>query len=315
MPDRPRVATRGRLVAVLLVVGLGVVLTLVLVSVTRAPDLPPVSLGEERTADPCSLISPSALAPFGEVRVDPDQGPLASCLARVGDPGAVTVTVSFYRPGEVPPQPAERSVGSVVVSEAVRYPSGCGRYATLADGTALLVRATDRRSGAPCAIVDAATDAGVGMLTAGAVGRREPDPAAVVARLDACTVIDPDAANAPGVGTDRIQPGYAGASCRFGADDLTAPSLIVTMARRDPEAPTTRIGRHEAVVSPVPGGPGEPGFCEVSLVQREFPSAAGARVDVVEILYSGTPAQDGTALCAVATGLATAAEARLPAPT
>ncbi|MGQ0572963.1 MAG: serine/threonine-protein kinase [Pseudonocardia sp.] len=309
-PAHPR--RTGLLVAaalgVLAVLAAGVAGALLLGGGSGTGPAAAVSLGDPRTADPCSLIDTVALARHGTVTVDQANVPFSGCRAdlRPAGGGALGLSVEFTLTRATNGLDGDpEQVDGVTLQRLRGSGSICARELLLADRTVVAVYAQGQAADL-CAVADTGARAAARILGTRGAGAREPlDVTSPLAGVDACTLLDADAlAAVPGARSPGT-PGFGDWSCSWGSP---APAVYVNFDRGEPPDPRSAItvqivGRAAAIV------PGD-GRCRVELVQRRYRGSLGERADLVQLTVFGR--DDGT--CGSAAALATAAAGKLPAP-
>ncbi|MER5525208.1 protein kinase [Streptomyces sp. NPDC002677] len=185
------------------------------------------TMGEARTADPCTLLDAASLSRFGGTELDPDYGEIDRCDVLVknndGDDNAdVQVNLDADQDnyeGDL----TTRVVGHLTVVDLKPDDDSCERAVLTADRHQIRIVGKKLGTGAPdpCDLADAATDHVVGVLDDGPVPRRTARPAAEsLARLDACTLLGTaDLARVPGVDADHRDRGFGGWDCDWSSDD------------------------------------------------------------------------------------------------
>lgn len=306
-PPRPRRAALLTGIAAVVVVLLGAVAAGWALLAGGDGAAAATTLGDPRTADPCSLIDTAALSRHGTVAVDQANVPFSGCRADVRPPGgdplalAVEFTLTSASGGH---DGDPEQVGGVTLQRLRPTGTVCARELRLGDGTVVAVYAQGE-GGDRCAVADTGALAAAEILSTRGVGRREPlDVTSPLAGVDACGLLDDaDLAAVPGAG----QPGRAGFghwSCTWGSP---TPAVYVNFDRGAPpdaDSPVTGViaGRDAAIV------PGD-GRCRVDLVQRRYSGSLGERADLVQVTVFG----DGET-CRRAAALAGAAAGGLPPP-
>lgn len=273
-----------------------------------------------RGTDPCSLLSPAALARFGATELDTAYGGFDRCdvLVHRADGTDVDVGVDFD-PGQPSDLPTSTVRGSVRVSEEPTDSGRCTRL-LLPSGTDVTVAVTARTEGeghahAPlCALADAGADRAATVLDEGrARPRRATFPPGSLFHQDACALLTAKALEVvPGAGATVPDPDFGRWSCdwRSAASGL---EVTVSFDRGSPLRATygtiTRIAGRSALVRP--DGPDENAW-QVKVVQRTYRVGRGrTRIETLDVLVGGEA--DEETLRRTATALATAAAARLPA--
>ncbi len=304
---------------------------------SRSTAAAPASLfGDHRTADPCALTRPSALAPYGSAQLDSAYGGFDRCDVIVGTKAGpeIDVEVDFVGgPAPQLPAPAKTTGRVGVVNE---QPDGgeCDRTLLITgqsaadgdDGDAhVVVTAKPADDSSPssallCRMADTATTSAVAALNAvpkgGQLPRREPPlPAASLVNTDACTLLTARALEVvPGVNADDPDIGFGHWDCSWGS---TTNDTYVDLRfdRGEPltadDGTPTRLGGHQAFIAP----PDEEGdhTALVTVVHRTYTGQQGDRQEeTVELVVGGT--RTDAQLRDMATRLAAAAATRLTAP-
>ncbi|WP_435134146.1 serine/threonine-protein kinase [Actinacidiphila sp. bgisy144] len=310
--------------------------------------------GDQRTADPCALAKPAALARYGDAELDPAYGNFDRCDVIV-DTGAgprIDIEVEFAD-GSAQPPGTVRTDGRVrVVAEPAdggecdrtllldgatsngsggdgpdgtgtgSGTSGSGQGARHRTGSAhAVVTAKPADDSTPsaavlCGMADTATTAAVAALNAvppgGRLPRRQPPlPDSSLAATDACTLLPATALEVvPGIDADHPDVSYGnwGCSWRSTTSDL---DVDLTFDRGEPptagDGTATRLGGHRAFVEPP-----DDGSVVVDVVHRTYTGSQGDHLaETFELAVSGSGGD--ARLRTMATRLATAAAARLPA--
>ncbi len=298
-------------------------------SVAGVPALPstvgPIALtGDPKAADPCALIDPAPLRQFGRPFITISYL-LQGCQARIDTPsGVVRLDVLFYTPAEsvadlggTPQQLGDLTIvrnGNVTGDFVTR----CQNVLVLADRTTIYITA-ERPESLPddlCAVTEVGTVTAANALARDGISYR-PDrtSGSLIARSDACTVLDTTALRrVAGLDTNILYPGFANWSCTWGPSSKGSPQVHLTFRRDDASVddygdPTTIAGRR-AWLHTRPGD-NNPQRCTAYVVHRPAPSATAA-TEMFEIRVDAPRSRED--LCARATELATAIEAKLPAP-
>jgi hypothetical protein len=276
-------------------------------------------LGDHRTADPCALTKPAALAPFGDPSRDPAYGGFNRCDTIVQtDSGSVDVEV------ELDGGPTGDITGPSTTEGRVRLikeePDGgeCDRtlllpgrdhvHATVTakpadDGslaTSLLCRMADVASADAVSAVNAVPSGGE------IVRRSPPLPDGSLLHQDACTLLDAKALETvPGINATEPDIGFGNWDCSWGS--TTSDTYVhVYFDRGDPltaaNGTPTRLGGLRAFVAP----PNEEGdhTALVQVVARTDGTGGDAIHELVEVVVGGSSRSDSE-LRSLATGLAT----------
>jgi len=283
------------------------------------------TVGDERTADPCSLVDRESLARFGTPTFDQGYGEFNRCgvLVRQSqeEPDLVDVYLVIYGPPEYPTQP--HTPGQLGPIDRPPEKDGeCGRSIRLPDGNNVVITARHKAGWeAPlCKMADALTDGALTRLKAAPIPRRPtPFPAESLATVDACALLT-KADLAAAVGENRFvpEPDFGRWICYWQREDI---ELDVSFVRTWPQTPgdddgeLIKIGDRDAFIEmDTAGDTGNP-VCDLDIVHRKYRNDDPVNdkweelvVVNVELGADGQP----DVLCAAATTLATAIVARLP---
>ncbi|MDT0445950.1 serine/threonine-protein kinase [Streptomyces johnsoniae] len=274
---------------------------------------------DQRTADPCGLLSPRALARFGAVRLDRDYGNFDRCdlLVEPAAGGEVDVLVDLNTAPS--PESAERIErdGEVGVVRFAADESACERFLLLPDGNWALVAAKHSYETDPdlCGMADAATDHALGVLNSGDPFPRRPVPFPDVslALHDACGLPTTEAlvAALPGVRAAEADVGFGDWSC--GWHSSMDDSWIDLRFDRDgpltaEDGEPVRFGRYSGALEPDGDGPKT---CVGHLEYRTYYDSDNApAVEKLLLVVSG-PGEPGV-LCETAGELMESMAAELP---
>ncbi|WP_198036959.1 serine/threonine-protein kinase [Nocardia sp. BMG51109] len=288
----------------------------VAIPVTAATD----TLGDRRTADPCALLDPAALAEFGRIDLTTDEANFDTCDLRVRmwgddfhpDVGRVRLILKADAPEQTSQLSLVRSGNVTIVSEP---PSGTRCIRTLVVSSGGNIEITGERLAEagpdPCAIADASVIHARDMVWRSAIPRRSaPFPAASLARHDACGLLDASALGKV-AGIDAVHPvvGFGNWSCRWNS---TIEGHVTV--RYDRDSLKTAADGQPLTLAGLPAfrrsGPTDQNSCVVQIEYRRFRGTSGGdRAEVVVIQYSGAPTT--AERCATVTDLATTVAADL----
>ncbi|QKW06336.1 serine/threonine protein kinase [Streptomyces sp. NA04227] len=276
--------------------------------------------GDHRSADPCALTEPAALAEYGESERDRDYGNFDRCDVLVdtgtGDPVDVEVNLDFGGHSELA-APA-RTVGGIGIVTDEPESDECGRTLLPPDkDVTVVVRAKQDDAGdgggaSLCTIADTAADSAAEVLDRGPLPRRSPPlTAASLAQRDACTLLTAQALEiVPGIDARDPDIGYGNWDCEWAS---TTNGLWIELRFDRGPAPSaedgtpTRIGGRDAVVEPE--GEGEE-TCRVRVVHRSYRDDHGeSAVETVNLTVGGE--DDPARLRQLATELAHSAVGEL----
>ncbi|WP_280337747.1 serine/threonine-protein kinase [Nocardia wallacei] len=270
-------------------------------------------VGEPRTADPCALLDPAALAPYGRIDLTTDDANFDTCDLRVRqwgedfhpDTGHVRLTLSADAP-EQTSQIAFTRTGNVTI--AAEPPSGTRCVRTLILSAGGNVEITGERKVPdgpdPCALADAVVVGARNTLWHGPIPRRpSPFGANSLARHEACGLVDGSMlARVPGIDAVHPAAGFGDWSCRW---DSTIDGHLTL--RFDRDTLKTAADGQPLLLAGLPAfRRSDRNDCTVQLEYRRFRGPTGGdRAEVVVIRYAGTPAPPEQR-CATVTELATA---------
>ncbi|SFQ00405.1 serine/threonine-protein kinase [Amycolatopsis rubida] len=322
VPSRRR-NRRGLLIAGVAAAAVAVVVAAYFVTrPARTDATPPVEqakLGigpDPRAADPCRLVDPAPLKPFGDPEVVSDYGNFNRCdvLLHRGDRQA-DVLVELNDPPGSALEGTQSKSGPFPVF-AASSPDQCERTIQLQDRFAVKVtaRQDDGYQLDLCQAADTAVaSAAKAMTAAGVPPRARAFPAGSLADVDACSLLDSIGVSATaGVAAPvRIERGFGGWWC-----DWTSPasdrSVTVMFDRDQPPGSETgqlvQIGGHDAYVMTDDFAENT---CQAVLVYRSYTDAHGdPRVEQLRVVVRGKPPSDR--LCAPVSTLAGSLAGKLP---
>ncbi|SDM68981.1 serine/threonine-protein kinase [Allokutzneria albata] len=286
----------------------------------------PGSLGDPRTADPCSLVDPAAVASFGEVTADSEYGEYLRCGLFIkqsrADQDLIVLAVEFDQREEYPEQPYTPGR----LGMAHRPPeknNRCLRAIPLPDVGQVKIT-TKHRHGQPaplCAVAEAAFSNALTVLSRGGIPRRrDPFPKESAARLDACTLLGAaDLTKVLGVPGMPAEPKLGNWTCYWEKGPVEAEIALTRDWQLTPgpdeDGELIKLGSREAFVETSKAGDDDADVCTVRIVHRKYPRKA-AWNDVWDELVNvsvETNSDPLPVLCAKAVDLARIVERRLPA--
>lgn len=290
------------------------------------PGTPVWTLGDARTADPCSLLDTASLDGFGRTELTADYGNFDRCdvLVEAGDESAADIAVTFIGADlEAGSQVRTERHGRGTVAREPQSGDECERILGLADSQYVQVRARRTEASSPdlCAMADAATDHALKVLDRGRVPRRPgPPPPGSLEAAHACALLDAAAlARVPGMNTTggggaaRPEAGFGDWECRW---DSTAgdAGVQVLFDRNSPldaeDGQPAVLGGRQSFVAPEYQ---DEGTCTARIVNRTYKDLAGdAGQELVELTVSGSGPVGQ--LCDAARELGAVAAAGLPKP-
>ncbi|QIS14146.1 protein kinase [Nocardia arthritidis] len=280
---------------------------------------PTTVMGDPRTADPCMLADPTIFDRFGgHVEKDADGGNFNRCdlILTLPGGGKVDTRIELQNPSPQPPSGRVETVGEIGVLRLPAQDNKCERTVLLPDRYEIAVGAVRARAGPMdlCAIADAATATVVDVASRGALPRRTAlPPAESLFHTDACALLDSESLSLyPGVEARRPQIGFGNWECRW-TSSTTPGSLLVRFDRND-QVNTSNgqpepLAGHEAYVAP--DGYGD-STCQVTVVHRTYTTGNSAEAYELALVVITGP-QPPERRCQVATAIATAVAAKLPA--
>ena len=292
------------------------------------PAPPPVAaagtIGDPRTADPCSLLDDNSLTRFGTVFFDFEYGNFNHCAlaTTLPDKSTVVTGLDLLPPDEYSAQPpVPGKLGPI--QRPNPGDKECTRVIPLADLNRVKVTALalGDEPAELCAMAEAVTTDALGKLANGPVPRRATDfPPESTARLDACALLD-DRDLAPFLAEHRQpEPQFGGWDCYWGPDSTT---VQVHFGREwpledDPDVddPRIQLGDRTGYVDTDDGVENQ---CTITVVHRRYqpakPTLKGEppqREETVVVSLEDQAAHDIDVVCATATTLARAVVNRLP---
>ncbi|WP_326836255.1 protein kinase [Amycolatopsis rhabdoformis] len=288
----------------------------------KAPAVPAkLGVGKDpHSADPCRLVDAAPLKPFGDAEVDPDYGNFDRCdviLHRTGDLQA-DVKVELQDPpadGAAPEGQRSRS-GPFDVFGDPAQDGDCVRLIRLQDQYLVRVTASDDEGDNldVCHVADLAVASATKVLAvAGVPARSAPLPAGSLARVDACSLLDPATlGSAAGVAAPvQVERGYGNWTCDW--DSSASDRAVTVIFDRDqpPDGDSgqlVQVSGHDAYLATDDFADNT---CQALLVYRRYTDAQGeAAVEQIKVVVHGDPPSQG--LCAPATSLAGAVISKLP---
>ncbi|MCP3803145.1 protein kinase [Allokutzneria sp. A3M-2-11 16] len=271
-------------------------------------------VGEERTADPCSLIRLSVFRDFGPPELKTDYGNFNRCdvLIDVGREEKLDVEVQLVKRASQTGQKEWRVIAGNPF-DVLEAPSGeteCNRLVRVDETYG--VRVSAKLANSPrnlCEVADVAVETVRDVLRQGPIPRRAKDfPPESLARVNACALLP-----APALAhLEGMNPGvdvFGDWSCKWS----TAVTRTEVHLRYDQHATmdwikglAKRLGGHEAYVE-LDTHSGQ--TCTVQVPYRPANSAPRSHVDVLRLTVRGN--RPGPELCPEAERLATTAAINL----
>ncbi|OLT11809.1 hypothetical protein BJF78_25995 [Pseudonocardia sp. CNS-139] len=287
---------------------------------STTPPVPSVrTIGDPRTADPCSLIDIAVLNRFGQAEIDRENSEFSACRADMtaASGAGVTYLVDFLSPPEVgaaAPGAQFEQTGDLTIVRQPGGPEQCERRLLFPDGNVVGIQAqlVDTISTDLCAIVDAGTDFAVQTIATTGVGTRTPlattNP---VAGTEACSLLTPsELAVVPGGDSARPESEYGGWGCIWepavASDHLVRMDYYRRYPFHDGDGSGTAFGGRPGAFLYQPGR-----YCLAQIDQRDYTGDDGeAHIDAVRIFVFGPG--DEQEQCHYATTLAAAVAPKLP---
>ncbi|MEJ3655553.1 hypothetical protein WEH80_21520 [Actinomycetes bacterium KLBMP 9759] len=321
-PQRHRHAAWPWVVLIVVALVAGSAITVVAVTVRGVvgrASAAPGPFGDLRLADPCSLIDEERLQQFGKIVVYPDIGPASACTAEidVGAGSLVDVEVTLATPTAFVSAGEPEIVGELTVLRRVWTTSfGCGHTIETRDGSQVLVTARASLSATTniCGFADAGVDGAVPKLASGQVGKRSIDvPSNSLLDVDVCELVEPGDSVVPNLDVTRVEPGYGGWACTFGAPNVSGPwaHLEVQFSGSRDRIPTETIAGRTVIALEEETG----SVCSMRIVQRDYTNAENwQRTEGLMVRVLAGPAADREAGCRGARQLIETIAPRLPHP-
>ncbi|MGP4017714.1 protein kinase domain-containing protein [Saccharopolyspora sp. 5N708] len=271
-------------------------------------------VGDPRTADPCALTNPVALARFGETELDVDYGNFNRCdvIVRSGDSEVdieVRLTTTEALLGRV------EKIGALDVVREPEESGECARTLALPDSRTWVAISAEQEGEGPadlCGMAETAAVSAAEVLSRGEIPRRPAAESASLINVDACALLDPAGLSRfPGVDAIRPQVDFGNWTCRWNSTTSSA-SLRLIFERNQPltasDGQPRQLAGRQAFVTP--GSFGDDS-CEVGIVHRGYPGEDGKpMVELLLVVVNGPQPIDE--LCRLATDLAEPAAAKLP---
>ncbi|MEU4893008.1 serine/threonine-protein kinase [Streptomyces sp. NPDC044780] len=277
------------------------------------------TVGDARTADPCTLLDAVSLSRFGATVLDPDYGEIDRCdvLLR-GESGDDIADVQLNFDAD-PPEPGgvvpTRRVGNVTIGAYQREGDKCVRNIASADRKQIWIITERLGTPAPdpCRLGDAATDYAVSVLDRGQVPRRSSRPdESSLARGHACGLFDGDELErAAGVEVQDRDQGFGDWRCEW-ANGSGDAGVEVEFSRSNEftsdDGQRAVIAGRKSFVLP---NEWSDESCLVQMLHRSYRNSLGD--DTVELVSLNVRGPQSTEkLCHTAKALTAAAAKKLP---
>ncbi|WP_409179925.1 serine/threonine-protein kinase [Amycolatopsis sp. VS8301801F10] len=271
---------------------------------------------DPRAADPCRLVDPAPLKPFGDPEVVPDYGNFNRCdvLLHRGDRRA-DVLVELNDPPAAPVEGTQGKSGPFPVF-GTSDKEQCERTILLQDRFMVKVTAkqVDGYDLDLCRAADTAVaSATKAMAAAGVPPRAQPFPPGSLAYVDACSLLDSlSVSSVAGVAAPvQIKRGFSGWWCDW-KSPASDRSVTVMFDRDQPPGSDTgqlvQVGGHDAYLKTEEFAENT---CQAVLVYRSYTDAHGdPRVERLRVVVHGKPPSDR--LCAPVSTLAGSLAGKLP---
>lgn len=326
-PRRSFARTKARLIAAVVVVAavLAGGLYFAVDRLSSGPDrhdsqAQPTTLGDARSADPCALLQPDALRPFGDVRLVTDYGNFNRCDVLISKDGTdiaeTGLTLESGPQPEFDGQASRQTRGAITIVAEPAQDDSCDRFLLLRENAFVVVTAKPVDDGVTldsCAAATAEAEYAADVLSRGPVPRRAAAaPDRSLANLEACELLDREAlARVSGLAGVQAVPGFADWSCDWSADAAASAATVrfdrnSTLTADDGQP--IKLSGHSAFVMPEDDGPHS---CLVSIVYRAYHNSDGdATEEIIEVTVDGS--KPTAQLCSDARTLAGAVTTSLP---
>jgi eukaryotic-like serine/threonine-protein kinase len=281
-----------------------------------------ITVGNPRTADPCSLIDQQALRPHGIAILEREGSKFSACRAVFSS--GTNVLYDFLAPGEAGRVvgPESERVGEITIGRFGASNGRCERRILLSDGNVVLISADGSadRDADPCAIAETGMIAAVNLLDRRGLATRDaPDVESSLEDVDPCDLLGPtELAVVPGLQRAPGVPGFAGWSCTWAtagtesqvhlAYHRYSSAYDIDYDRTDDGATAVDFGGRPGAYLSAPEGTS----CLAKIGLRAYTSDGSCRLDGVHITVHDS--EPGAELCRHAIALAEAAAAEFPPP-
>ena len=287
------------------------------------PSLDPWDVvGNQATADPCSLFDETALGVYGETDIDSDNGSFESCDLRIeNDTGGVDLNLYLYETNGDPHQKGRASmIGDFGVIRSEGEHEKCKRTLVFPDGEHFVEMYAKQDPGEDsdlCPIIDTAVNGALAILADGPMPRRDhEEDLESLYYMNACEILDDQALERfPGVNADHPIEGYADWTCQWVS--TTSNITVRFLFDRDdpPEADDGDRIELDGRIGYIEGDHWGDNSCLVSIIYRSFPSAeedGTITAENLRVLVNGTESDPPGELCDLAVSLAEPAAEALP---
>ncbi|WET82429.1 serine/threonine-protein kinase [Amycolatopsis sp. QT-25] len=282
-------------------------------------------MGDERTADPCSLIEVASLARFGDVEPDADFGPFYNCFVRVRlsqDEADVAVVRVELRGVLDPPPPDYRRGRLGPIQRPAARKGECPRYIWMPDGheIGVFARHEGNRPADLCGMAEAVASGAITVLAAGEVPRRAAAPGNSLRNLNACELLEPaDVTAVLGVAGVKPEPDFGQWTCYWEQAPL---QVIVDFHRKrpqieGPDGTKITVGSREAYVEPGQIAGDDDIGCEITITHRRYRAPDpddGDWIEAADVTVETKAQIPAERRCDLAIGLARSVADRLPPP-
>lgn len=277
------------------------------------------TIGDQRTADPCSLLNPPVFKKFGAVVVEKTQGNFNRCDVIVRAPGQDGVDLQVRLDDDPPDQIEGMTTAKAGALTVYRYPynsvdNKCDRAIAMLDHMTIFVTATPRNAPPAnlCTLAELMAQNVLAVVTKSVVPRRTVAiPAVSLASVDACSLMTTaKLAKLLGAPVRLDVRGFGAWTCRWVAtDNKSNVKLSYDRDQELGEGKPYRAGQRAATVQPKID---DDFMCRVDLAYRNATDQNGD--DIIEYIIIRVRKDDvaGDKLCPVAQQIATDISARLP---
>ncbi|WP_163509396.1 serine/threonine-protein kinase [Fodinicola acaciae] len=274
------------------------------------------TVGDQRTADPCSLLNRMSYDSYGRTELNNAQGNFNRCDVIVHPPNQPAIDLHVDLESDPPSQVAGMTVAKVGKVTAYRYvmdDGDCERAIAMADHTTAFLTVDAKGNARPdaCKIADLMLRDALAVIDRGPLARRPvPIQRASLGRLDACAIMPTSAlSNLLGVTLRQDYRGFGGWHCEW----ITQVGHVTLTVAYDHgqdlgDGKPYKAGRRDAAVQP---NADDDHMCQVNLGYRKTTDQNGD--DTLEIMQIKLSKDDvaGDKLCPAAQQVATAISARV----
>lgn len=316
--------SRGVLVGAGAVVVVGVIAAVLVAFLQSGPSAAagkPAMPSDPRNVDPCGFVDVATLSGLGKIDKSDDSGNFNRCDMYITTSlGGVDVETQLQTDAEaegVPQGSTTKTGGMTVVAQPLNG-GECDRAIVLDDGDQVDITTTPQHDTQSttnlCPIADTATNSAVHTITDKGFPKRESlPPSWSWFYVSACGLVDANTLDQfPGVDALHPEVGFDNWECRWNSTTSSA-SLLVRFDRNGPlsagDGQPIRVGRYAAFVAQNDYADNS---CEVKVQSNhQYTDDQGSQtVELLLVVITGP--QPMAQMCTQATGIASAAAAKLP---